>query len=80
MINTQLDRELHSLLLKIDNDEMFTKGTFLRCRSQEDRLRLFEFIREGHTNRKEIIFMAGQIGIESGTTEGEFIEGEFEVV
>lgn len=61
-------------LLEIKNSESFVDFIFNYCESQEDRKRLLDYIQSGHTDRKEVLLMASQIGIESGTVEGEFEE------
>ncbi len=75
---TTTDRELHSLLRKIKDDDFFVEFIFDYCESQEDRKRLLDFIKSGHDERKEVLFMASQIGIESGNVEGELIYDDTE--
>ena len=77
MIKTIIDQELYDLLINIDDeDKLFIKGIFLYCESQEDREKLIEYIKNGHSDRKEVILMATMIGIEEGNVEGEIIEEE----
>ena len=71
-LNTETDKELYKRLIKIDNREIYSRGIFEYCESQEDREKLLAFIKYGHTDRVEVLLMANQLGIESGTVEGEF--------
>ena len=68
----KVDNELNALLRKIKDDDFFVQFIFDYCESQDDRKRLLEFIKSGHDERKEVLLMASQIGIESGNVEGEF--------
>ena len=71
-LQTEVDKELNALLRKIKDDNFFVQFIFDYCESQDDRKRLLEFIKSGHDERKEVLLMASQIGIESGNVEGEF--------
>lgn len=73
---TDVDTELYEILISICDEDIFMKGIFLYCESQNDRKRLTEYIKTGHYDRKEVILMASQIGIESGNVEGKLIEAE----
>ena len=73
---TKLDKELHEKLLEIDDRETYIKAIFLYCENQRDRRKLLAYIDSGHTERKEVLLMASQIGIESGNVEGELVEEE----
>ena len=74
MINTATDYEMNKVLRKIRDEDSFVEFIFDYCESQEDRKRLLDFIKSGHDDRKEVLLMASQIGIESGTVEGELID------
>lgn len=74
MLKTQVDQELHNRLQKIDDGNTYNKAIFLYCESQKDREKLLDFIKSGHDDRKEVLLMASQIGIESGNVEGELID------
>lgn len=71
---TKVDKELHEKLLEIDDRKTYIKAVFLYCESQKDRRKLLAYINSGHDERKEVLLMASQIGIESGNVEGELIE------
>ena len=71
MTGTSIDKDLLKHLKTISNEDSFSEYIFLSCESQEDRKRLLSYIESGHTNRKDILLMTSQIGIESGTVEGE---------
>lgn len=73
-LSTKTDTELNTVLRSINDEDIFLRGIFLYCESQEDRKRLLQYIKDGHNDRKEVILMATQIGIESGNVEGELIE------
>ena len=73
---TKTDIELHHLLRNNKNDNFFVEFIFDYCESQQDRERLLGYIKSGHSERKEVLLMASQIGIESGTVEGELVDGE----
>lgn len=73
-IKTDIDKSLHEELIKIKNDEKFVKFIFNYCESQEDRNKLLSYILSGNNDRKQVLLMASQIGIESGTVEGELEE------
>lgn len=68
--------ELNSILRSIKDDDFFLEFIFDYCESTKDRERLLDYIRSGHADRKEVLLMASQIGIESGNVEGELIEDE----
>lgn len=71
---TTIDKELNEKISKIDDEPIYAEAVFEYCESQEDRKRLLDFIKTGHDERKEVLLMATQIGIESGNVEGELIE------
>lgn len=71
---TDIDKELSDKLHDICDESIYTKGIFLYCESQEDREKLLAYINSGHDERKEVLLMASQIGIESGNVEGELID------
>ena len=71
---TEVDTELRDKVSNICNRDTYVKAIFLYCESQEDRKRLLDFIKADHDDRKEVLLMASQIGIESGTVEGELID------
>ena len=71
---TAIDKELCSELIKIKDDEKFAEFIFNYCESQQDRKKLLSFISNGNNDRKQVLLMASQIGIESGTVEGELEE------
>lgn len=71
---TIIDKELGELISKIDDEPIYAEAVFEFCESQEDRKRLLDFIKSGHDERKEVLLMATQIGIESETVEGELID------
>ncbi len=73
---TKLDKELYKKILEIDDEEIYIEAVFLYCESQRDRKRLLKYIEEGNTERKAVLLMASQIGIENGTVEGELIDDE----
>lgn len=70
---TEIDTELIRLLRTIKDDDFFITFILDYCESQEDRKRLLAYINSGHNDRKEVLLMASQIGIESGNVEGELI-------
>ena len=72
--NTEIDKKLLDEIIKIKAEDSYINGIFLFCESQSDRKRLLDFILSGHNERKEVLLMASQIGIESGTVEGELID------
>lgn len=69
-----IEQELRRILPQIDDDALFSKAILLYCESYEDRKRLLDYINSGHYERKEVLLMASQIGIESGNVEGELID------
>lgn len=71
MKKTKIDELLQEELAKIKDDKKFIDFIFNYCESQDDRKKLLIFILDGHDERKEVLLMASQIGIESGTVEGE---------
>lgn len=71
---TTIDKELNEIISKIDDEPIYSEAVFEYCESQEDRKRLLDFIKTGHNDRKEVLLMATQIGIESGNVEGELID------
>ena len=73
-VKTDTDKSLYDELIKIKNSEKFISFIFNYCESQEDRKKLLSFIISGNNDRKEVLLMASQIGIESGTVEGELEE------
>lgn len=73
-VETSIDRLLHDELLKIKDDEKFVRFIFNYCETQNDRNRLLMYIQRGNNDRKQVLLMASQIGIESGTVEGELEE------
>lgn len=73
-IKTDTDKELYDELIKIKDSEKFMNFIFNYCESQEDRDKLLSFILQGNNNRKDVLLMASQIGIEGGTVEGELEE------
>lgn len=73
---TTTDNELYNVLQNIKNDLFFIQFIFDYCENQQDRKRLLEYIYSGHNDRKEVLLMASQIGIESGTVEGELLDDE----
>ncbi len=73
---TKLDKELYEKILEIDDGETYLEAVFLYCESQKDRKRLLKYIEEGNTERKAVLLMASQIGIESGVVEGELLDDE----
>ncbi len=80
MIETSIDKKLHTKLREIEDDNLFVEGIFVYCESQEDRERLLTYIKDGHTDRIEILSMASQIGIESGIVEGELVDEDGRIV
>ena len=73
-IKTDIDKSLHDELIKIKDSKKFVNFIFNYCESQEDRNKLLSFILQGNNDRKDVLLMASQIGIESGTVEGELEE------
>lgn len=73
-IITDTDKSLYDELIKIKDSEKFVNFIFIYCESQGDRKKLLSFILNGNNDRKEVLLMASQIGIESGTVEGELEE------
>ena len=73
-ITTDTDKSLHDELIKIKDSDKFVNFVFNYCESQEDRKKMLSFILNGNNDRKEVLLMASQIGIESGTAEGELEE------
>ena len=69
-IKTPIDQILYEELIKIKDDEKFVGFIFNYCESQDDRSKLLAFILNGNNERKQVLLMASQIGIESGTVEG----------
>lgn len=69
-----INNELKEELKKIKNDKSFVDFIFAYCESQADRKKLLDFIRNVTNDRIEVLLMASQIGIESGTVEGELID------
>lgn len=69
-----IDDELEKELIKIKDDKGFVNFIFAYCESQSDRKRLLDFIQNVTNDRIEVLLMAQQIGIESGTVEGELID------
>ena len=76
MIFTKVDKELHEKIEQIDNENIYAKAIFEYCESQKDRKRLLTYINEGNTDRRDVLLMASQIGIENGTVEGELVDDE----
>ena len=70
-METKTDKKLEGELRKIRDNTSFVEFIFDYCETQEDRLKLLSFILSGHNERKEVLLMASQIGIESGNVEGE---------
>lgn len=68
---TALDIQLKDELLTIKDDAKFVNFIFNYCESQSDREQLLSYILAGNRERKQVLLMASQIGIESGTVEGE---------
>ena len=68
---TALDMQLKEELLTIKDDAKFVNFIFNYCESQRDRQKLLSYILAGNRERKQVLLMASQIGIESGTVEGE---------
>lgn len=75
-VETRLDKQLNEELLKIRDDVKFVGFIFNYCESQEDRQKLLSYILAGNNERKQVLLMASQIGIESGTVEGELEDEE----
>lgn len=73
-VETDIDKALYGELIKIKDSKQFTNFIFNYCETQEDRKKLLAFINEVSNDRKEVLLMASQIGIESGTVEGELEE------
>ena len=73
-IKTNTDKLLYEELIKIKDSEKFVGFVFNYCESQDDRKKLLTYILSGNNERKQVILMASQIGIESGTVEGELEE------
>ena len=73
-IKTDIDKKLYDELIKIKDSSKFVNFIFNYCETQEDRSKLLSFILQGNNDRKEVLLMASQIGIESGTVEGELEE------
>ncbi len=73
-IETKIDELLQNELLKIKNDKKFIDFIYNYCESQDDRNRLLNYILNESNDRKDVLLMASQIGIESGTVEGELEE------
>jgi hypothetical protein len=73
-IQTDIDKALNDELLKIKDSSKFVNFIFNYCESQEDRKKLLSYILNGNNDRKDVLLMASQIGIESGTVEGELEE------
>ena len=73
-VETSIDKLLRDELLKIKDDEKFVRFIFNYCETQNDRNRLLMYIQRGNNDRKQVLLMASQIGIESGTVEGELEE------
>lgn len=71
-INIELEKEL----LKIRDDKGFVNFIFAYCESLSDRKKLLDFIKNVSNDRIEVLLMASQIGIESGTVIGELIEDD----
>lgn len=69
---TDIDKSLYDELIKIKNSKTFVDFVFNYCESQEDRKKILYYILSGNNDRKEVLLMASQIGIESGVAEGEF--------
>ena len=67
---------MYNVLQNIKNDLFFIQFIFDYCENQQDRKRLLEYIYSGPNDRKEVLLMASQIGIESGTVEGELLDDE----
>lgn len=70
-IESKIDETLQEELLKIKDDKKFISFIFNYCESQDDRKRLLDYILNVSNDRKDVLLMASQIGIESGTVEGE---------
>lgn len=73
-MDTRIDILLKNELLKIRNEEQIVNFVFSYCISQKDRKRLLNYIQNESNDRKDVLLMASQIGIESGTAEGELEE------
>lgn len=73
-IETDIDKALHDELTKIKDSKQFVNFIFNYCETQEEREKLLTYIRNVSNDRKEVLLMASQIGIESGTVEGELEE------
>ena len=73
-IRTTIDNALYNELIKIKDSDKFASFIFNYCESQEDRQKLLAYILDGNNDRKEVLLMASQIGIESGTVDGELEE------
>jgi len=71
---TEIDKSLHAELIKINDSKKFVDFVFNYCESQSDREKLLEYILQGNNERKQVLLMASQLGIESGTVEGELEE------
>lgn len=68
---TEIDKILLAELIKIRNEKSFCDFIFNYCESQSDRKRLLDYILYVSNDRKNVLLMASQIGIESGTVDGE---------
>lgn len=73
-IETDVDKALYDELVKIRDNKTFASFIFNYCDSQEDRKKMLSYILQGNNDRKEVLLMASQIGIENGTAEGELEE------
>ena len=71
---TEIDKSLHAELIKLNDGKNIVDFIFNYCESQSDRKKLLEYILKGNNERKQVLLMASQIGIESGTVEGELEE------
>lgn len=70
-MNTEIDKKLYAELMNIRTEKTFINLIFNYCDSQESRMRLLNFIENTSNDRIQVLLMASQIGIESGTVEGE---------
>lgn len=69
-----IDKLLQEELLKIKNHKKFVVFIFNYCELKADKEKLLSYILSGHHERKQVLLMASQIGIESGSVEGELEE------
>ena len=74
MDESRVEERLRELLKTIVNDEFEVDGVLTFCSLPKNRVKLLEFIEDGHTGRIEVMDMASILSIESGTSEGELEE------